>query len=136
MNNLRKIIFFFLFVFAFLIQISLTTIPLILDLILLLYILNRKYWVYFVAFFLGMVLDIVSLRQVGLTSLFFIIFLFLITLYENKFEINTIPFVFFFSFFGSLAFLFIFGGSFIFLQALVSSIFSTLLFLLIKNERT
>lgn len=133
MNNLRKIIFFLLFVFGFLIQISLTTIPIILDLILILYIFNKKTRIYFIAFFLGIILDIFSLRQVGTTSLFFVIFLFIINLYENKFEINTIPFVLFFSFFGSLAFLLVLRENYFFWQAIVSSIFSMLLFTLIKK---
>lgn len=133
MNNLWKIIFFLLLIFGLLIQISFTTIPLILNLILLLYIFNRKNWVYFAAFFSGMILDIAALRQIGTTSLFFIIFLFIANLYENKFEINSLPFIFFFSFLGSFIFLLIFGGNFIFWQTLVSAVFSALLFALIKK---
>ncbi|MEK7450935.1 MAG: hypothetical protein AAB662_03310 [Patescibacteria group bacterium] len=94
---------------------------------------ERKTWIFFLAFFGGIILDLMLFRFLGATSLFLAAFIFLIFLYENKFEIYTLPFVLIVSFVGSALYLVIFGYNYIFQQAIVSSIIAVLLFALCKN---
>ncbi len=94
---------------------------------------ERKTWIFFLAFFGGIILDLMFFRFLGATSLFLAIFIFLIFLYEKKFEIYTLPFVLTVSFVGSALYLVIFGYNYIFQQAIVSSIIAVLLFALCKN---
>lgn len=114
--------------FAILLEASITTVPLVLDILLVLYILKRKPWVFAAAFISGIFLDLFLVRTLGQSSVFFLIFLFIISLYGRKFEIVSSYFVLFSSFVGSLLFLKIFGYDYVFQQALISAIFSTLLF--------
>lgn len=88
----------------------------------------KKSWVFFAAFLLGLFLDLALIRPLGYTSLIFTILVFLIRLYERKFEIETITFVFFAAFLGSLIYLMIFDYSNVFLQSLISALIGVLLF--------
>lgn len=125
MKQLYILVLLFL---AILVESSITTIPIVLSIILILYIFTKSPWVFLAAFISGLFLDIFSVRTLGQTSLFLITFLFIITLYERKFEIATNYFVLFSSFFGSLIFLIIFGYNYAFPAALASSIFAFLTF--------
>lgn len=125
---MKKIILFLLLFLSIFLQASITTIPIVLDVLLIFYILKRKPWVFVAAFVSGFFLDLLTVRTLGQSSLFFLIFLFVVSLYERKFEIVSGYFVFFSSFLGSLFFLKISGYDYIFQQALISAIFSTLLF--------
>lgn len=129
---MKKYVLFLLLLFAILIEVSKTTIPLVLDIIIILYILERKSWVFAVAVITGLFLDIALVRSLGQSSIFFLGLLFIITLYERKFEITSQFFVLFSSFFASLFFLAVFGYGYILQQALVSSFLSFLLFKVIK----
>jgi cell shape-determining protein MreD len=86
------------------------------------------------AFFFGIFLDLVSFKTLGSSSSFFIIFLFLVLLYQRKFEIATNTFVFFASLLGSFGYLILLGyNNNIILQAILSSIIGLLLFKLIQR---
>lgn len=107
---------------------SFTTIPLVLDVLLVSFVLSRDSWVFLASFLLGILLDIISLRLIGTTSIVFIILLFILTLYEKKFEVKTVYFVFLSSFFGSLIFLIVFGYDYVLQQAMISSFIAVLIF--------
>ncbi|MDO8621375.1 MAG: hypothetical protein Q7R31_03825 [Candidatus Levybacteria bacterium] len=94
---------------------------------------DRKTWIFFLAFFGGIILDLMLFRLLGATSVFLATFIFLIFLYEKKFEIYTLPFVLTVSFIGSALYLVIFGYNYVFQQALASSLIAVLLFALAKN---
>lgn len=137
MSRFLLIILLFLAVFL---EGIFSTLPLTLDVLLISYVVKRQsldesglFSVFVLAFLLGVVLDIFSLRLLGLSSLFFIIFLFLIILYERKFEVETVPFIMFSSFLGSIFFLIIFGYKYVFLQAIVNSLVTVLLFKIVVN---
>lgn len=99
-----------------------TTIPLTLIALFLLYIFNRQSWVIGLAFVAGLLLDTILLGRLGGHSLFFVVFLLLVVLYDRKFEIKTVQFVFVFLFVGSLLYLFLFGGRIAFFEAIVSAL--------------
>jgi len=107
---------------------AITTIPLVLIVLLCLAVVFEGPWIFALAFFMGLFLDVFQLRNLGQTSLFFIVFLIIVLLYERKFEIKTKPFVFLSTFVGTLFYLLLFNYEYVFGQALVSSIIAVLLF--------
>ncbi len=116
-----------LVIFTFL-EGTVTTLPLLLVLLLCLTIVKRDAVVFPVAFGVGLFLDVLTAKTVGLSSIFFILFVFLILLYQRKYEINSYPFVFFASFVGSSIFLLFFGYGGWFLQAIINSFIALVLF--------
>jgi cell shape-determining protein MreD len=122
------LLFIFVLLIALLLEGTVTTLPLVLVLLLCLTITRREAIVFPVAFVAGVLLDILTLRTVGVSSLFFTLFLFLILLYQRKYEINSYPFVAFAAFFGAVVFLLIFGYSGWFGQSLFTAFLAVVLF--------
>ena len=65
------------------------TIPLSLILLLNFAIATKKTSVFLAGFICGLILDILLLNPLGQTSIFFVVFLALVFLYERKFDIQT-----------------------------------------------
>jgi len=107
---------------------GITTIPFSVGLLAVITILFKKSWVFFWAFGLGLFLDLILIRPLGYTSLVLTIFVLFVFLYERKFETQTLTFVFFSSFLGSLGYLIIFGYNIVLLQSFVSAAIGVLLF--------
>ena len=99
------------FILCLFLQSSVTTLPLFLLFFLLLYIYYRQEWVFFAACLAGILLDIFSVRIVGVSSIFFLCFLFCVFLYQRKFEIGSSFFVFLALFFGSVLYCLLFSVS-------------------------
>lgn len=131
---MSTLLFFLLFLIAIILEGTLTIIPLFLSVLLVAYIIKDKNWIFPVAFFCGIFLDILSLRTIGESSTFFVIFIFTVALYEHKFEVQSIPFVFFASFLGSLFYSFLFVKSGIFWESLASALISVIIFLLLYKR--
>ncbi len=125
-------ILFFLLLVAFS---AVTTIPFSVSLLVMSAVIFKKSWVFFAALAIGVLLDLVNLKPLGYTSLVFVIFVFLVRLYERKFETETFAFVFIATFLGSLIYLMIFGYQMIFLQAFINALFAVLAFRLIQNSK-
>lgn len=126
--------FFVLIVFLSLIlQASYTSIPLLPGVLLLLHLFKRAEWVFVFALVLGVLLDIVLVRKIGISSLFFIGFLTIISIYERKLEIYTKEFVGIVSFLGGVGYLLILGENNVLFQAGLGSLVSVLLFLCVKR---
>ncbi len=107
---------------------GITTFPLVIVMLVCGTVIFQKSWMFFLAFFLGLIMDLFYLRSLGTTSLFLVIFISLIFLYQRKFEIQTLTFVFFSTLVGSVIYLMVFGYNNILLQAFVTAIVSILLF--------
>lgn len=107
---------------------GITTIPFSVGLLAVSAVVFKKSWVFFWALGLGIFADLILIRPLGYTGLVLTIFVFLIRLYERKFETQTVAFVFFSTFLGSLAYLRIFDYQQILLQSLANSLFAVLLF--------
>jgi len=119
---------------ALILESALTTIPLILLVLLALTSLFKNNFVFVGAFIFGFLFDLITLRTVGLTGIFFVVFLFLILLYQSKFEITTNAFIIVASFLGSFCFLLINGiTSNIILEPIVSTILGLAIFTLLKH---
>lgn len=126
--------FFVVIVFlSFILQASYTSIPLLPGVLLLLYLFKRAEWVFVFALVLGVLLDIVLVRKIGISSLFFIGFLTIISIYERKLEIYTKEFVGIVSFLGGVGYLLILGENNVLFQAGLGSLVSVLLFLCVKR---
>jgi len=130
---MNKFISVFFLIFAFLLQSFFTTMPFVLTACLIIYVLERKVWILPVAFSMGLFLDIATMRPIGSTSLFFIVFLFVISLYQKKFEIFTFHFIFLASFFGTISFLLFFEPDHFILQTLLNSFLALLIFSVLKR---
>lgn len=88
---------------------------------------EKKFLVFPLAFFSGLILDSLRLRSLGITSIFFLVFLFALFSYSRKFEIDNIPFIFVSSFVGSMVLFLILGDSGILFKSLLVSIFTVLI---------
>lgn len=118
-----------LFIVAFFFEVVLTSVPLVFIMLLNLFIFSKKEWVFVLAFVTGIFFDILALRILGYTSMFYISALFLVSLYERKFETSTIYFVFIMSVILSAVYLVLFGGFSIF-ESIFSGIVGATIFLL------
>ena len=119
---------------ALILEASLTTIPFILLVLLCLIVLSKENWLFILAFAFGLLLDLLSFKTIGFSSAFLTAFLFLVLLYQSKFEITTGYFVLIASFLGSFAFLFLQGyTSSIILETVISSVIGLLLFKLLQK---
>ena len=117
---------------AVLLEGTIISLPLVLVCLLCFLIALRSQSIFYLAFIAGLALDIFKLQPLGSTAIYFIIFLYIIVLYQNKYEIDSYPFVIFSSFLGSYLFGFIFGGSNHVLNAGISSIFAVVLFAMLN----
>jgi cell shape-determining protein MreD len=124
----------FLLILALIMQSFLTSIPLVFLVLLSFTVLSKDLVVFPIAFFFGIFLDIFAFQTLGITSAFFITFLFLVLLYQRKFEIATNYFIFSSSFIGSSILLLILGNThLIIFQAIAASVIGLLIFKLYKT---
>ncbi len=128
-------ILFLLLILVSLFLQTITTIPIVLTVLLMSYIFSKESWVFLAAFLSGILLDVITLGTLGESSLFFILFLFLVDLYEKKFEIQTLSFVLLSSFFGSLGYLLLFGYNAVLITAIASTCLSAFFFVLTHKRK-
>ena len=122
-----------LLLIALFLESSATSLPLVLLVLIPLTVIYRNYTVFILAFIFGIILDIFTFKTVGISSLFFISVIFLILIYEKKFEINTSYFVILASFLSSFFFLLFLGNSNIIAGSLVSVLIGVLIFQSLKK---
>lgn len=130
---MQKYFLFFLLFLSVLFESSITTIPIVLDLLIIFYILDRKSSSFVIAFIAGIFLDIFAVRNIGQSSIFLIVFLFILSLYERKFEVTTNYFILVASFIGSLLYLLVSFQTIVIWQAIVSSLFTLITYFLLKK---
>jgi len=120
--------YLFFLILAILLEATVISIPIVLDVLLVYFILSKKSRLLIFAFVAGIILDILRIRVLGLTSIFFMVFILLVFLYEKKFEIATYPFVFFAAFLGGIWYLLLFGYGYVLEQAVGGSMIAVLMF--------
>lgn len=81
----------------------------------------------------GIVLDSLLVRRLGETSLFFLAFFLVVSLYERKFEIASVAFLALASFLGSTTFLTLFGYNDVLAHAFLNAVL-TIFFFRIFNK--
>ena len=124
-----------LFLLAVILEGSFISIPFVLLFLLFLTLKNREAWVFIFAFISGLLLDSLYLRDLGATSIFFLVFLFFVTLYERKFEIASLSFVIIASFLGTFIYFSFFGNFFVMQKALFTSFIVILLYKFLIKPR-
>ena len=122
-----------LFFILVLIEGSVTTLPLTLIFLLCLTVMKRQEWIFLLAFSAGILLDVFSFRQIGVSSLFFVLYIFLILLYQRKYETATMPFVIIASFFGCMIYGLLTSQPSVILQSLISTGITAWAFSLYRN---
>lgn len=133
-----RIGFWILFIITLILEGTVTSVPLVLVFLLCLMVMKRAEWIFLLAFLSGITLDLFTLRPIGVTSILLVLFVFIVLLYERKYEIATIPFVASTSLVGSFVFLQILG-TFGILESVTSSIVAVASFILytrFKREST
>ncbi len=120
-------------------EITVTSLPLFLIAVLVMLVLypaKHSNLVFVLAFLGGLVLDVSAVAHLGGASLFLTCWLFLILLYERKYEIDTVPFVLVSSFSGTFLYLWFFGYGDIFIQSIAGSFLSGVLFITFRGKST
>lgn len=131
----RHWLFYILLFLAVSLEASITTIPLTLIILLIFYLAwKEKVLPVVLAFIVGIILDAIQVSNLGFRSIFFVIFLFVVSLYERKFGVKTYPFVFLSSFLGSFLYGVIFDLERPFLQAILTSFLALFLFRLFSIQ--
>lgn len=125
---MKYILTFIFLLIALFLQVAFLQLPFVLICLLVLAITIKEQWVFFVAFLMGILLDMLSFHLIGLSSLFFLLVLGVVFLYERKFEIQSFFFVGFSSFFSIFFSLLFFGSSFFLLQLVLGVLLSIALF--------
>jgi cell shape-determining protein MreD len=125
-------VFVLLLVLALFLQTTVFAGPLMVIVFLLFYVKKRSVMVFLFACIFGLLLDSMSVRAIGLSSIFFLTFLFVIMLYEKKFEIDTYPFVLFASSLGSMVYTLAFFTR-VDIQSIFMGVVSIVLFFLLNR---
>lgn len=101
------LILIFAIILSFL-ESTLIEVPLVFIFLFLTTIIYPKNTTLLIVFFTGIVLDILSVRIIGETSLFLLVYFLIVLLYRSKFEIKGYYSILLFSFIGSLVYILIF----------------------------
>lgn len=86
---------------ALFLQSSILSWPLVLGILIAAFAVFHKSWIIFAAFFIGVLVDVLSFQHIGYSSLFFVGIIGILFLYSRKFEVTSWPFVLLSSFFAS-----------------------------------
>ena len=119
---------------AVLVESTILSLPLTLCMLFVLYIVYRQSLLFAIAFSMGLLIDIFLLRTIGMSSMFFVVAIFIVFLYERKFETQTFPFVVFSSFLGSIIYMVVFGYGFLLSQGFLTALIAAGVFALVKKR--
>lgn len=124
---------FFILLLLFLIEVTIINTPLVLIFLLCLLVIRKDRLPFIIGFVLALFLDVLLVRQIGTTGLFFITVLFLLMLYQRKFEIATYYFVTIAAFIVTLFYALLFQIGNPLFHATVSAILAILFFAILKR---
>lgn len=134
-NKLRTIIVSSIIILFLWLESTLTTLPLILIAVTIFFILYKQIWILWIAFIGGLVLDAGLIHPLGSTGIFIVLWLLIILLYERKYEIDSYPFIIISSFIGTAIFLFAFNYREVWIQAIISTIISLIIYSILRNKK-
>lgn len=116
-----------LLVFALLFESSVFSLPFVFITLLLFAVISQSRRVFLSALISGIILDAMMVRTIGASSLFFCTFLFLVFLYQRKFEITSVYFVLVATGMGAFVYGVLFGMPHIWSYVIASCLFAMLL---------
>ncbi len=122
---------FFLTLFTLIFS-AISTVPFSVGLLVLAFVISKNNWIFILALILGLFLDLISIRTLGYSSMILSIFTLILFLYEKKFETQTVIFVLFSTFLGTLIYLVrMFSFQQVLLLALLNSLITVIVFKLL-----
>lgn len=131
---MKFIVLFVFFIFLLFVHATILSVPIFVSALLLVYIFKKESWAFPLGFLGGIFLDIMTVRDLGISSLFLLFFVLIIALYQNKFEIKTIPFVLLATFLGTLFYLILFDYNFVLGQSLINAFLAGGIFLFLEKK--
>jgi len=114
---------------------SITSLPLVLLSLLIFRIAVSDNSGFLMAFLSGIILDIFLVRPVGQSSIYFLIILFLIGMYEKKFEVNSLLFIMLATFTTSLVYFLVFTSPSILIQTIFMTFLSGFLYVVLRLKK-
>lgn len=123
----------FLLALTILLESTILTLPLTLLLVLFSAIIFRNNYIFALAFFAGLFLDIFAMRSIGWSSAIFVTLVFAVFLYQKKFEIDSLRFILILAFIGTFSYLIIFGIRQPILQAFIATLIIFISFIAYKK---
>lgn len=131
MDKTITIIFILAFILALLVESTILQVPLILILLVLFFVICKDARIFPLAFGMGLLIDIFLFKPVGVSSIFFISFLFFVSLYDRKYEIRTLPFIMLSILIGSLLYGLLMGYIHLVISLSLSLLLAVCLYMLI-----
>lgn len=126
---------FFFIIFSFLLSLGegiYLSFYLVLPFLIVYALVKREGTVFIFAFLSGLLLDLLSARPLGVTSLFFVSYLFMLYLYQKKYEITSLMFVFLASLVGCLLYGLLFPVPNLTQRVILGSISALVLYIISK----
>lgn len=123
-------------VLAIILESSVVSFPLTLIVLIFSAIFVKESYVFLLAFMAGLILDFLALRLIGISSLIFVTYVFLIYQYSQKFEVKTLHFFATFIFLGSYIYLLITNSSNAIFVSSILTLISAISFILYKKSST
>lgn len=130
---MKKILIASVLFLLVLLESSWTFFPLTIIFLIALFASTKEEAVLIAAFLFGLLLDILTLRAWGISSLFFLIVLLLLFLYEKKFETSSALFIGIYSMLVVLVYFVIFTGQFLPIESFFAAVFATGFFLFFRK---
>ena len=124
-----------LVVIALILEGSLTSLPLVLLSLLLFRVIMKGNNGFLLAFLAGIILDVFLLRPLGQTSVYFLVVLFIIGMYEKKFEVNSLPFLALATFVTAYLYLIIFPAPASIIQAVSITFLAGFLYVILRLKK-
>lgn len=123
----------FLCLLALIIEGSLTTLPFLVLFLVLFFIFTKNSSAFLYAFVSGIVLDGMLVRTIGETALFLLTMVFVLSLYQRKFEVNSLPFAIFSLFVSSYSYALLFVRYDSLFQAIVITVLGSCIYWLVSK---
>jgi len=123
-------------ILAIILESTLISFPLTLAVIIFSAVIVKDNGIFLLAILAGLFLDQMSLNMLGISSLMFVISVFLIFQYGKKFEIKTLHFFATFTFLASYIYLLVIGSPNSFLVSLILTVISAISFTIYKKSTT
>jgi len=125
---MKFLLIIFVLIFSLFLETTFINLPFVLIIIFLFAVTYKGEWIFPFAVIGGVFLDILSFKTVGLSSLFFMLMLGVVFLYQRKYEIQSPQFIVIFSFVSVFVYQIIFKNQYIFWGAFLTSILSVAIF--------
>lgn len=129
---IKVLLYSFILLIAVLLEATLMQLPLALVALIVFSVLERRAWILLLGVFAGLLLDSLTFRLLGTSSIFFLVVLGLLFLYKKKYETYHIGFASVFLFVACLVYELIFGLPSIFLATLLATFIGIVILLLIQ----